>query len=65
MKKARYKSFPVFQLIVIFVTTALLMLIYEYSKEAVFSGALTAWDSHIITVIVTAVLAAYSVEREQ
>ncbi|WP_439135493.1 hypothetical protein [Pseudomaricurvus sp.] len=44
-------------LIVVFLVTALVMFIYEWLKEWIFAGQLTAWESHTITIFVTALLA--------
>jgi len=41
-------------LVGIFFSTALFMAVYESLKEIFFKGALTPWESHTITVIVTA-----------
>ncbi|OIR04504.1 cyclic di-GMP phosphodiesterase Gmr [mine drainage metagenome] len=47
------------QLIAIFFGTVLLMSAYELLKELFFKGTLTLWESHIITVIVTATIATW------
>ncbi len=36
------------------------MTIYEVIKEMIFKGALTSWQSHSITIIVTAVIAIFT-----
>lgn len=48
------------QLIVIFFVTVLLMAAYEFLKELFFKGTLTLWESHTITVIVTATIATWT-----
>jgi two-component system sensor histidine kinase/response regulator len=55
MKTALYKSTPRF--VIIFFSTALLMAVYETLKELFFKGALTPWQSHTITIFVTATFA--------
>ena len=45
------------QTIIIFLATALAMTIYEFLKELAFKGTLNPWESHSITVIVTAIIA--------
>jgi PAS domain S-box-containing protein len=57
MKNFLYKLLPTFQLVGIFFCTALLMAVYELLKETYFKGELTLWESHTITVIVTAIFA--------
>lgn len=42
------------QLVLVFVTSALLMLGYEATKEFLFKGSLSLWQSHLITMCVTA-----------
>ncbi len=42
----------------IFLVAAAVMLVYEMTKEFAFRGALTAWESHSITILLTASLAA-------
>ncbi len=56
MKLTSFKL-PVSQLAVIFFCTSLLMALYELLKEIYFKGTLTLWESHSITVIVTATFA--------
>ncbi len=46
--------------VVVFVITATIMTIYEVIKEMIFKGALTSWQSHSITIIVTAVIAIFT-----
>lgn len=41
----------------VFVGTAVVMTLYEAAKELLFKGSLTAWESHSITIFVTACLA--------
>ena len=43
-------------LVVVFISATILMTIYEFLKEFAFKGALTLWESHIITIVVTATL---------
>ena len=42
---------------IVFVLVAIVMTIYEGIKEAFYKGTLTPWESHTITIIVTAILA--------
>lgn len=42
------------QLVAVFVISALLMLAYESVKELLFKGSLSMWQSHMITMLVTA-----------
>jgi len=44
-------------LLVVFLITALIMTVYESVKELIFRGVLTPWQSHTITIIVTATIA--------
>jgi len=44
----------------VFVITSTIMTIYEVIKEMIFKGALTSWQSHSITIIVTAVIAIFT-----
>ena len=46
--------------ILLFIVVALVMLAYEIIKEVVFDGALTPWQSHTITILVTSSLAVLS-----
>ena len=46
--------------IVLFLIVALIMTAYEVIKEAIFKGALTPWQSHTITILVTSFLATFS-----
>lgn len=57
MKIAPYELLPRIQLSGIFFGTAMFMAGYESIKEVYFQGALTPWESHIITVLVTATFA--------
>ena len=57
MKKGVSKSVVWYQLLGVFCGVALLMIAYEFSKELIFRGKLTLWESHLITVFVTATLA--------
>lgn len=55
MKKLTVKS-PLI-LPVVFIATAAMMGTYETIKELIFKGALTPWESHTITIIVTSTIA--------
>lgn len=44
-------------LLAVFLGTALVMFVYEFLKESLSGGALSAWQSHAITIVVTATLA--------
>ncbi|MGE4279398.1 MAG: hypothetical protein AB7G62_07410 [Magnetospirillum sp.] len=41
----------------VFVTSAAVMTFYEFIKETLFTGRLSAWESHAITILVTASVA--------
>jgi len=56
MKNLLRRSLSV-QLLIIFLSTVLLMTGYETLKEIYFQGMLTLWESHSITIIVTALFA--------
>ena len=43
--------------VVLFIVVALIMTVYEVIKEIIFKGALTPWQSHTITILVTSFLA--------
>lgn len=43
--------------VVLFIIVALIMTVYEVIKEIIFKGALTPWQSHTITILVTSFLA--------
>lgn len=58
MKNFFTKCSPAMQLLSIFIGTALLMTAYESLKEVFFKGMLSSWESHLITVFVTATFAA-------
>jgi len=45
---------------VVFTVTAIIMTAYEITKELIFKGSLTPWQSHTITIIVTAVIATFT-----
>jgi len=47
-------------LVKVFIITALIMTIYESIKEFIFKGALTPWESHTITIIITAIIATFT-----
>lgn len=57
MKVILYKSKPGLQLFFIFCGAALLMAAYEFAKEWTFKGSLTDWESHSITIFITAAFA--------
>ncbi|MFA6971556.1 MAG: EAL domain-containing protein [Gallionella sp.] len=57
MKIVSNKLSPGLQLAGIFVGTLLLMTAYEFLKELLFRGALTPWQSHLMTILVTAICA--------
>ncbi|MFA6969794.1 MAG: diguanylate cyclase [Gallionella sp.] len=57
MKTAPYDLLPKIQLSGIFIGTALFMAVYEFLKEMFFNGTLTPWESHLITVVMTAAFA--------
>lgn len=44
-------------LVMVFCVAALIMFVYELLKEWLFAGSLTPWESHAITIVVTASLA--------
>ncbi|MBV8125158.1 MAG: sensor domain-containing diguanylate cyclase [Burkholderiaceae bacterium] len=46
------------QLVLVFAVVALFMGGYEFLKEWIFQGRLSSWQSHLITILVTAALAA-------
>lgn len=46
--------------VVLFLVVALIMTVYEVIKEIIFKGALTPWQSHIITILVTSFLATFT-----
>lgn len=46
--------------VVLFFIVALIMTIFEVIKEAIFKGELTPWQSHTITILVTAFLAVFA-----
>jgi hypothetical protein len=46
--------------VVLFLVVALVMTVYEVIKEIIFKGALTPWQSHIITILVTSFLATFA-----
>jgi len=57
MKNFFYKLSPMVQLSCIFFCMAFIMAAYELLKELYFGGKLTLWESHTITVMVTATFA--------
>ena len=46
--------------VVLFLAVALIMTVYEVIKEILFKGALTPWQSHTITILVTSFLATFT-----
>jgi len=40
-----------------FIVTAVIMTLYELAKEVVSQGGLSPWESHIVTILVTATIA--------
>lgn len=54
MKKLLYKLLSKNQLLGVFISISLLMTVYEILKETYFQGRLTLWESHFITIFVTA-----------
>ena len=57
MRKIFYQLRPGYQLPVIFLCVALIMGFYESLKELYFNSSETLWESHLITVLVTATIA--------
>lgn len=57
IKRAAPELLPKIQLVSVFFSVALLMFCYELVKEVFFKGSLTLWESHAITVVVTALIA--------
>ena len=50
-------TYSIKQLVGTYLCVAILMALYELAKETIFKGQLTLWESHTITVIVTATFA--------
>ena len=46
--------------VVLFLVVALIMTLYEAIKEVIFKGALTPWQSHTVTILVTSSLATFA-----
>ena len=46
--------------VLLFIVVSLIMFVYEAIKEIVYNGALTPWQSHTITILVTSSLAVFS-----
>jgi hypothetical protein len=46
--------------VALFLIVALVITVYEVIKEAIFKGALTPWQSHTITILVTSFLATFA-----
>jgi len=58
MKEVLSKSHWIY--ISVFLVVALIMSAYEVVKEVIFKGALTPWQSHTITILVTSFLATFA-----
>ena len=58
MKEVLSKSHWVY--VSVFLVVALIMAAYEAVKEVIFNGALTPWQSHAITILVTSFLATFA-----
>lgn len=52
-----YRLSPKAQLVCIFLSAVFLMAVYEFLKELYFKGRLSLWESHAMTIIVTAIFA--------
>lgn len=46
--------------VVLFLAVAVIMAVFEVFKEVLFKGALTPWQSHTITILVTSFLATFT-----
>ena len=46
--------------VVLFFAVAVIMAVFEVIKEVIFKGALTPWQSHTITILVTSFLATFT-----
>jgi len=46
--------------VVLFVVVAIIMTLYEAAKEYIFKGALTPWQSHTITILITSFLVTFA-----
>ena len=57
--KKRLLCFP-WLFLIVFIITASIMTVYETIKELIFKGALTPWQSHTITIIITSVIATFT-----
>lgn len=51
------KIYSPWLLIIVFVSTVIVMTVYESIKELLFNGALSAWQSHTITIVLTSIIA--------
>ncbi len=58
MKKRLFYSPWLF--FIVFILTALIMTLYETIKELIFKGSLTPWQSHTITILMTAAIATFT-----
>jgi len=57
MKLATDKQRFELQMLIVFVCTAALMAVYEFTKELIFTGSLTPWESHTTTILLSAAFA--------
>lgn len=55
-----FRPLPRIQLAIVFIGTASLMLCYELLKEVYFNHTETLWESHAITIIMTAIFATFA-----
>ena len=46
--------------VAVFLIVAVIMTVYESTKELIFKGTLSPWQSHTITIIVTSLLATFA-----
>lgn len=58
--KKKSVTFSSWILPIVFTSVILIMTLYESIKELFFKGTLSPWESHIITIIVTAIIATIS-----
>jgi len=58
MKEVLSRSFGIY--VALFLVVAVIMTVYEVIKEVIFKGALTPWQSHTITILVTSFLATFA-----
>jgi diguanylate cyclase (GGDEF)-like protein/PAS domain S-box-containing protein len=57
MKSATDKQRLELQMLIVFLGAAALMAAYEFTKELIFTGSLTPWESHAMTILVAAAFA--------